>query len=224
MASTDQIDLEAIAEQMAANRTESKAEPNRRTRIDAPAAARRRGLWWQCQALDWVDHVKPRTPPSEWHFVDKLTDFLNATGPNKKKDPEHISYSDIEKRAWRSFCAWHELVARELSTLVELLVDHDRWPCDSMLQQRLVDRGCEIKERYRSWLDTGRIPWIPSHWARKEKDGSRKPCTVVEYAAKALVDFEVAGDRHSKLEFESHIKGLRKQISDNAERYFRTSK
>ena len=179
-------ELERIADQFEAKRLATTKVMFGLGRIGQEESRRRMERWWRCRALDWVDRVRALAPPSDWSFMTKLSKYLEGA---HKQEKEALSYSDAESRAWRSFMAWHSEVSSNMELLVELLKEHAERPCEPLLQQRLVDRGCEVKERYQRWIEERRILWMPVHWGRNQ--GSvRTPCNVVEYAADALNHFE----------------------------------
>lgn len=210
-------DLELIADRMASSRLAATKAMFGLGRFSDEERAARMHRWWRCRALDWAENVRAMAPPNDWAFVRKLDAHLQGAA---KKEKEQLSYSDAEKRAWKSFTAWHSEVARNMEQLVELLKEHNEHPCDPLLQQRLVDRGYEVKERYRSWLEENRIVWMPMHWGRRE-GGVRAPCNVIEYAADALSAFEQQPPyAYTPAEFKSSAAALRKELNDLKDKFF----
>lgn len=151
---------------------------------DRDEQIRRLQRLWRRKAEDFLEDVRPRTPPSGWSFVATLQAYLRTRQPDQQ-----IHYDDAEATDWRSYRAWYAKVREDLHKLVELLDDHAQWPCDPELQQRVVDRGYSVKDAYRNWLERGAIKWLPEEHAIKSKRG-REPCTVIEFAAHALMAHE----------------------------------
>lgn len=209
-------ELDRIADQMAGKRMEATKVIFGLARFGDEERAKRAHCWWRCRALDWIETVRALAPPNDWAFVNKLDGHLQGAA---KKEKEAIDYSDREKRAWRSFVAWHSEVWRHMEQLVELLKEHAADPFDLLLQQRLVDRGCEIKERYRSWLESNRIVWMPMHLVRNER-GGRAPCNVIDYTADALTAYEQQPPyAYTPAAFETYAKSLRKELNDVREKF-----
>lgn len=212
------FELEALDERLEAKRVAAttRAMFGLGRRIGEDEQARRWQRLWCCLALDWIDNARAVVPPTDWAFMNKLEAHLQGTA---KKEKEPLAYSDTEKRAWRSFNAWHSQVAKDMQQLADLLAEHTKHPCDSLLQQRLIDRGFEVKEKYRDWLEAGRILWMPMHWSRLE-GGNRAPCNVVEYAAEALKTHEQDPPRsYTPAEFHAHAATLRKEFDQVRERF-----
>lgn len=145
---------------------------------------RRLQVLWRGKAEDFLRDIRPRTPPSGWAFVGTLQAFLR----NRQLDTP-IKYDEDETTDWRSFRAWYLKVREDLHKVVELLEDHEKWPCDFAQQQIVIDRGYALKDAYRNWHERGAIKWLPEDHALKTERG-REPCTVIEFCANALMSYE----------------------------------
>ena len=138
----------------------------------------------------WIDgHLTARTPPTGMSFAVKLIQYHAELAAGHRQTP-CTSFAPRERSDFESFNAWFSLANGDVWSLVDTLhqAQYDR---DLERRGALIGAASRAKERYQSWLESGKLAWLPLCWELR-RGTERIRCHMVDYLADGILRCEDA--------------------------------